>query len=86
MPFPPSLKQACLVVARTSGDFRKRTQMLIHQLGALDLDQTAQTYPRPIAEAMVGAEQGRISLIRALADFDAKCATLESAAKTVAQS
>ncbi|RWI54750.1 MAG: hypothetical protein EOR16_23490 [Mesorhizobium sp.] len=85
-PVPPAVKQACYAVAQRTAQFRKQNQFFIAQLSALDLERTANSFPRDVAMAMFAAEQARISLIKGFADFDLNCAALEIAAKRIAQS
>jgi hypothetical protein len=80
------LRQACLSVANRTSQFRRQNQILIGQLGALDLDRTANSFPKTVSGAMKVAEQSRMALIRAFADFDEKCGSLEAAATKAAES
>ncbi|MER9615452.1 hypothetical protein [Mesorhizobium sp. M0207] len=82
---PPALRQACFAVAQRTGQFRKQNQFVVAQLSSLDLDNTAQSFPPAVSEAMLSAERTRIALIRAFADFDGACASLETAARAIAQ-
>lgn len=85
MPISPAMKARCNEIVRRAGEFRRKSKAALAEIGSLDLDRGAQLFPQELAKSMLGAEQARLALVRALADFDSKCAAVQAAASKLAQ-